>query len=259
MVDPFSRWLVALERRHLADLTFAEFRRGVQALSHAYVQGRDRLARGAPLEGRAKRAAFAAFYAPLHFLTVRGILDAVDGQVEAPATVLDLGCGTGAAGAAWALRSGGGARLRGIERNAWAVGEARRTTAELGLSARFERRDLCTRRSPVSEPAIIAAFTMNELEESCRQRWADQLIDAARRGSRVLIVEPIARRTTPWWDRWRSRFLLEGGRAETWRLATPLPEFLQRIDRAAGLDHHELTARSLDLGFASRSPGNGNG
>ena len=58
--------------------------------------------RGA-LDSAGKRAAFALFYAPLHFIAVTEVIRALATSREAPATILDLGCGTGAAGAAWAL------------------------------------------------------------------------------------------------------------------------------------------------------------
>ena len=118
----FERWLAALDERHLADLTFSEVARALRALSSCYVERRDRLARGGALDSAGKRAAFALFYAPQHFLTVREIGRALD--VAARVTrILDLGCGTGAAGAAIALESNT-ARIEGLDRNGWAVAEA---------------------------------------------------------------------------------------------------------------------------------------
>jgi hypothetical protein len=38
-----------------------------------------------------------------------------------------------------------------------------------------------------------------------------------------------------------------GGRADEWRFRVELPERLALMDRAAGLDHRELTGRSLWL------------
>ena len=71
-------WLEALERRHLADLTTSEVARALRALSSCYVERRAKLARGGALDGAGKRAAFALFYAPLHFLVVREIVRAID-------------------------------------------------------------------------------------------------------------------------------------------------------------------------------------
>ena len=35
---PFDRWLEDLERRHLAELSFAQVRKGLQAVSSLYVE-----------------------------------------------------------------------------------------------------------------------------------------------------------------------------------------------------------------------------
>src|SRR5262245_61680697 len=94
--DPLSRWLVALQERHGRGLTFQEIRRGLQALSSLYVDRRCRIGSGAALDGAGKRAAFALFYAPLHFLLVRRIVQALGAAAPPPRRILDLGCGTGA-------------------------------------------------------------------------------------------------------------------------------------------------------------------
>jgi hypothetical protein len=39
-----------------------------------------------------------------------------------------------------------------------------------------------------------------------------------------------------------------GGRADEWRFRAELPPIVAKLDRAAGLDHRELTARSLWIG-----------
>jgi hypothetical protein len=38
-----------------------------------------------------------------------------------------------------------------------------------------------------------------------------------------------------------------GGRSDQWRFAVQLPPLLQTLDKAAGLDHRELTVRSIWL------------
>src|SRR5256885_16142781 len=96
-----ERWLSALEARHFSDLTFQEVSRSLRALSATYVEKRGRIREGAALAGAGKRAAFALFYGPLHYLLVseiiRAIPDAAHVRAGAP-TLIDLGCGTGAAG-----------------------------------------------------------------------------------------------------------------------------------------------------------------
>ena len=44
-----------------------------------------------------------------------------------------------------------------------------------------------------------------------------------------------------------------GGRGDEWRFRVELPAIVTKLDRAAGLNHRELTARSLCLGGRSRA------
>jgi SAM-dependent methyltransferase len=243
--EAFDRWLAALERRHLANLTASELTRALRALSSCYVERRAKLAQGGALDSAGKRAAFALFYAPLHFLVVREIIRALpDADVT---QIFDIGCGTGAAGAAWALQIGG-ARVRGIDRNPWAIAEANWTYAQLGLSGRASREEaarLTLRGVPGS--GILAAYTINELSDPARLTLLDQLLRAKRAGARVLIVEPIAKRMSGWWPHWERAFQHAGGAAQEWRFAVPLPPRQRTLARAAGLDPRELTARTLWL------------
>lgn len=246
--DPiFHRWVRALERRHLAELTFAEVRRALQALSSLYVERRRKLERGAALDGAGKRAAFALFYGPLHFLAVRQIVTEL-GAARPPARrIFDLGCGSGASGAAWALESGGKPELVGIELHPWAVAETSWSWQSLGLGGRTRRCRIEGLRLPGRGAALLLAYTANELAADARRKLLPDLLEAAERGARVLVVEPISRRAVPWWEEWAVRFRDAGGRADRWRFTAELPQTLQRLDRAAGLDHRELTARSLYL------------
>jgi SAM-dependent methyltransferase len=245
--DRFATWIESLERRHLERLTFAEVRHGVQALTRRYVEGRANLRKGGLLDGAGKRAAFALFYAPLHYLTVAGAVAGLDLGEPAPSRIVDLGCGTGPAAAAWARAAGGRPRLVGIDRNRWALGEARWNWAHLGLRGRLLSRDLLRTDPAEMGDALVLAWTVNEIERAALDELRERLIGAARRGVRLLIVEPIARRAVPWWDVWAEAFRSAGGRADEWRFQADLPERLRLLDRAAGLDHRELTARTLYL------------
>src|SRR6478736_4398093 len=106
--DRFTSWIAALEAKHLAVLTFPEVSRALRALSSAYVERRQKLAEGAALSGAGKRAAFALFYGPLHHLLLTHIVEQLPGATAGVEAIFDLGCGTGASGAAWAnaCRSG---------------------------------------------------------------------------------------------------------------------------------------------------------
>jgi len=83
------------------------------------------------------------------------------------------------------------------------------------------------------------------MDDEGRERLLPRLLEAATAGAPVLIVEPVARRSAPWWEAWAAAFAAAGGRADEWRFRVPLPELVARLDRAAGLDHRELTCRSL--------------
>ena len=237
--------MAALEQRHLADLRVPEVTRALRALSSAYVERRGGLSRGAPLDSAGKRAAFALYYAPLHFFTVRGIVEALGAAAPPPRTIVDLGCGTGAGGAAWAVAAGGTPRVMGIDRHPWAVAEARWTYRQLALQGDARQGD-ALRLPPLSRGmAAVAAYTLNELSPDARGTLERKLLDAAAAGVRVLIVEPIARAITPWWADAAARVAAAGGRADEWRMAADLPPIVQLLAKAAGLNQRELTARSL--------------
>lgn len=242
------RWSAELEARHLADLRFSEVARALRALSSSYVERRAQLARGGALDGAGKRAAFALFYGPIHFLIVGHVVSAI-GVGDGVERLIDLGCGTGASGAAAALALGGRPRVEGIDRHPWAVAEAAWTYRTLRLRGHARRQNVLRARLPAAAgSAIVAAFTLNELDDAGRRTLLTRLLEARTRGAAVLVVEPIAGSMTPWWDRWRDTFLAAGGRADEWRFAAELPDLVRRLDRAAGLDHSRLTAKSLWFG-----------
>lgn len=242
----FLSWFDALEHRHLANLTFQEVRKSVQALSSLYVERRTRLETVSPFSGAGKRAAFAMYFAPLHFLLVREIVRGLGARIRQDAAILDLGCGTGVAGAAWATELDPKPRVIGIDRNSWALEEARWTFRQFGINGIGKSGDAASFRIPAAT-AVIAAFTINEVDESSRERLRGDFIRVARGGAPVLVIEPIARRLSAWWDDWAEAWTKLGGRSDEWRFRVELPERLALMDRAAGLDHRELTGRSLWL------------
>ena len=248
--DRFELWLREAEQHHLADLTFPQVSAGLRALSSAYVERRQRLGKGGALDGMGKRAAFALFYGPLHFLLVRAIVRALpDALRTTPATTLvDLGCGTGAAGAAWATACEHPPRVVGIDRHSWALGEAWRTYRAFGLTPRTVKGDIASVALPKGPASILAAFALNELPDASRDGLIGRLLDRAAAGDRLLVVEPIAGFVARWWDRWRAEVEQRGGRADEWRFRIELPAIVAKLDRAAKLDHRELTARSLWIG-----------
>jgi SAM-dependent methyltransferase len=244
----FDNWLRALEERHFADLTFPEVARALRALSSAYVERRGRLKAGAALSGAGKRAAFALFYGPLHYLLVREIAAATGLRPPRLATIIDLGCGTGAAGAAWAQTCPKPPAIVGLDVSSWALSEASRTYRAFDLSARTRLGDIATAAWPPPPGALLAAFTLNELGDAARETVLRRLVERGERGDAVLVVEPVAGFVAPWWNRWRAAFEGAGGRAADWRFRVELPAIVTKLDRAAGLDHRALTGRSLWFG-----------
>lgn len=243
-----TAWLAALEQRHLSTLTFPELRRALSALSALYVERRGaRLEQGAALDSAGKRAAFAFFYAALHIESVRTAVRGV-AAVHCPVEqIVDLGCGTGVAAAAWAIECGRVSRIEGVDRNRWALAEARWNWSRLGLSGRTKCSDIEAVDWPRQRPGIVVAYTANELDAPTRERLLERLLAAAARGARVLVVEPLARRVVPWWGSWAERIRSVGGREDVWRFAWRATPTLALLDRAAGLDHRQSGARSLWL------------
>ena len=256
-----EQWLAELDERHLANLTRSEVTRALRALSSCYVERRAKLATGGALDGAGKRAAFALFYGPQHFVVTREIVQRIletpegdnSGEGRAPVaaprfdTVVDLGCGTGSAGAA-AARAAGATTVEGFDVNPWAVREANWTYQALDLRGRAIVTNLSKVRLAGSpRTLILAAYTVNELPDDLRASLFDRLEDAVRAGASVLVIEPIGRTVNVWWDAWADRFVDAGGREDVWRFATRLPAPTRALAKAAGLSVQELTARSLYL------------
>jgi len=239
-------WLAALTQRHAANLTSAELTRALRALSSCYVERRGKIASGAAYDGAGKRAAFATFYGPLHFLTVAGILRALGAGDRAFDTLLDLGCGSGVGGAAWALAGPARPRVTGIDRSPWAVDEANWTYAQLGVQGRAKTGDIGKATLPASERcAVLLGYAVNEMDAISRASLLTKLLEASRAGTGVLIVEAIARRDKPWWPEWTRALEAEGARENEWRLVADIPDAIRELARRAGLTLKELTARTI--------------
>jgi len=239
-------WLADLESRFLTQLTFAELRRSVQSLSEDYVRRRGRLPTGEALAGPGKRAAFAVFFGPLHYILLREVVRALGGPGASAEAITDLGCGTGVGGAAWAMETHS-ASVYGVDRQRWALEEAVRTWRALEIRGRTVREDLSRTRMPRPGGSVLAAFCLNELSRTARDALVDRLLQAAQEGSRILVVEPIAKNAVPWWSWVEARFVEAGGRSDEWKFRARLPELQERLSRAAGMDHRCLSARTLYL------------
>ncbi len=245
----------ALIDRHLGAMTTREFLRAARALSARYVEDRRQLPSRSPLDSAGKRAAFAVLYGPIHYATTRAVVDGLQLAETRVDRVVDLGCGTGTASAAWSAAFASPPVIDGIDRQGWAVGEANWTWRTLGLSGRARRADLVTeagvvaagRRTSLARTAVLAAWSANELAPAARDALLSHLVALGRLGATVVVLEPLSGRAAPWWDAWAAAFTTSGGRADTWRVPNTLPKALRRLDRDAGFDRPTLSARSLLL------------
>lgn len=258
-------WVEALIARHAAAFTRPELLKAIRALSARYVESRAGLPRRSPLDSAGKRAAFATFYAPLHFVTTGLVIQALDARLTQVRGILDLGCGTGPASAAWTLACAEPPAIAGVDRDAWTLAEARWNWAMLGLSGRAERGDMVAalaRRTVSRRPAssghvlrgiparalgVVLAWSVNELDAAPRAALLDAVLRVAAQGPRVLVIEPVARSAAPWWREWAAAIVAAGGRSDEWAFDARLPRPLAALDSGAGFDRPYLKARSLCL------------
>lgn len=235
-------WLQALEQRHLADLRFSDVTRALRALSSAYVERRETaLADHKALDGAGKRAAFALYYGPIHFLLVQHIVREL-AATPTRGTVVDLGCGTGVAGAAVATTVTPPLPVLGIDTHPWTLDEARFTYQTFGLRFDVRRGHAARTRFPADTSFVVAAFVVNELNDADRATLLGQ-IRATR--LKILVVEPISNRISPWWPEWVAAL---GAQANEWKIRVESPPIVKRLAKAAGLRPEVLTARSLFAG-----------
>lgn len=233
-----DRFLEALEERHFRDLKFAEVTKGLRAVSAGYVERRDEGGIEKSLDGRGKRAAFALYYGAVHFLVTREIVRESGlgfGAGAGKPTILDLGCGTGVCSAAWAAESAVPTKVIGADRSSFALHEARWTWQTLQLKAETFR-SIRDAFDSVSRPdGVVLGWTLNELDDTLRELVASRVAAWVARGSRLLVIEPVSKRVTPWWDSWAAH-LPEGACVSSERrVRVPLSPKLALLARSAGL------------------------
>ena len=256
MTSRVDAWIDALVARHTASLTMPEFLKAVRALSARYVESRGRLPDRSPIDSAGKRAAFAAFYAPIHFLTAREIARVLAPEQHAAGPLVDLGCGTGVASAAWVLDRPGRPSIRGVDLHPWVLQEAQWNWRQLGLIGTTRRGDLVAIAEELAagrtaggraDTPFILGWSVNELARADRQRLLVALTRLAARGSALIIIEPIARSMSPWWEEWVAAFvsLDPPGRADEWKFDVALPPALDRLNDAAGFSSRALSARTI--------------
>jgi hypothetical protein len=251
--DAVDRWVADLLDRHTRTLSRPEFLKAVRALSARYVERRRELPHRSPLDSAGKRAAFAAFFAPLHFVTIRSIVQRLDAAPAGIRQIVDLGCGTGASSAAWALAFRERPSIVGVDRSSWALAEAAWNWRRLGISGRTRRSDLLDDMSPRTprgertHAALLFAWSVNEMDDRARDALLPLLLAEAGAGRTVLVVEPLSLRAVPWWGEWARAWESAGGRADVWKEESPLPAALAEISEAAGFRRPSIGARTLWL------------
>jgi hypothetical protein len=154
--------------------------------------------------------------------------------------VVDLGAGTGAVGAALALACGA-TRVLALDRSSWALGEARRSFAALGVAGRTRRAELPA-GVPRTRPGdlLCAGWTLNECRPELRERIVTQLTRALDAGRGCLDPWPAP---LPVVGRLAASLAPRG--FERLQVAIERPDWIERLDQAAGLDHREIGARVL--------------
>lgn len=254
--ERIDSWIEALLARHTAPFSTPEFLKAVRALSARYVESRQTLDSRSPLDSAGKRAAFAAFYAPLHFFTASQVFSTLAHHFPTTELIVDLGCGTGVVGAAWAACSSTQATLVGIDRNQWALAEARWNWATLGLRGRTTRAELDVPvrslvpdayRKSLRGVGLVLGWAVNELPPARRDLLRDELFELSRAGASVIVLEPLARSATPWWSSWAERVAAVGGRADEWKFDVNWPARLAALDEAAGFRRESFGVKTLCL------------
>lgn len=242
-----ARYPDALLERHLKDLKFGEVTRALRALSAGYVEKREEGGLARALDGRGKRAAFALYYGALHFLATDALVRELGLGFSGSGRplILDLGCGTGVCSAAWALGSADPVSVVAVDRSSFALHEARWTYQTLRIKAET-RRSITETLDEIRRPdGVVVGWTLNEMDDENRDRLAARLAPWVAKGSRLLVIEPVSKRVSPWWDEWVERFPKGLCSVIEKKLRLELPAKIALLARSAGLGTEAMTVRAL--------------
>ena len=246
--DRFTHWIAALEAKHFAELTFPEVSRSLRALSSNYVERRHKLGgrRGAVWRRETRRVR--PVLRPSSLSPPRAYHRA---STAAPRLLSRRWSTLVAAPARPAPRG----RQRASRRLGWSGStdihgrwvKRRRPIAPSGFQRLCARATSQTPRCPRVRRRSSRRSRSTSSTMPIGMRCSTRLLKRGTDRDRVLIVEPLAGFVARWWNRWRDAFEAAGGRTDEWRLRTELPPIVAKLDRAAGLNHREITGRSLWL------------
>ena len=243
----FDTWIHDLETRHLSDLRFAEVSRALRALSSTYIERRATIHHGA-CAGRRRETRRVC---PV--LRSPSLLDRQRKSSAAwtPACRTQPCWSISAAARAPRERHGPqqdstSRQAIAIDRNPWAIAEAAHTYRHFGVRVRTQ-----PGRYGFGHVAGCGGSAGRILRSmSCLATLAIACSTASSSAPPAAMpsssIEPVARTVAPWWSAWQSAFCSRWRTRRTNGASAPqLPDIVAKLDRAAGLDHRELTARSL--------------
>ena len=92
---------------------------------------------------------------------------------------------------------------------------------------------------------IVIGWTLNELDDAKRALVAERLAHWVAKGSRLLVIEPVSKRVTPWWDEWVQKLPSAHCSVFEKRLRLDLPPKIALLARSAGLGAEGTVVRVL--------------
>jgi hypothetical protein len=88
---------------------------------------------------------------------------------------------------------------------------------------------------PLADLGIVAGWAVNELPDGTRDQLLSLVGRAVEAGASLLLIEPLARGVTPWWNQWVATLAPQGAEAQECRFTLSLPPLVADLARSAGL------------------------
>lgn len=243
-----TTWWAKLEAIHnesRAGLTRRAWHQAIQAASRNYTSQRQRLSQSvAP--SPAIQLAQHGYYGVMHALIVQAIAAYFHIQQWPFQRLIDIGCNTGVAGLTLCAQLPTITSYIGLEPQRWAAKKAKQFQLACAIPGKIFSGTGLTWQ-PQKGDLILLSFVLNEMTESQRKVLHSKLLHHLEKGAGILIIEPIARHITPWWDSWLQSFLpwsySQANLQKAWPVQTPQMWF--ESHHGAGFHHQRWKARSL--------------